>query len=210
MIHHFYFTPSPTFALSSKGISALKLEEMSPPKKSIISSRSFGKEVETYQELSEAIAFHASKIGEKLRKQNSYALTMVCMISTSKYKAAQEFYRGYMPFTFPSPSQDTSFLIEHSLKALERIYKQGHKYIKAGVVALELVAAQEVTHSLFEDQNILKKRKSLMASLDAINTKYGRGTLTFASEGISKSWSMKRNHKSPDYLSNWNEILCAS
>jgi DNA polymerase V len=46
----------------------------------------------------------------------------------------------------------------------------------------------------------------LMNCLDAINHRYGQGTLTLGAEGKSKSWQMKRQFLSPQYTSNWRDI----
>ena len=47
--------------------------------------------------------------------------------------------------------------------------------------------------------------KELMTTIDKINTS-GVGKITFASQGIKKTWSMRRLLKSPRYLTNWEEI----
>ena len=44
-----------------------------------------------------------------------------------------------------------------------------------------------------------------MTTIDKINTS-GVGRITFASQGIKKTWSMRRLLKSPRYLTNWKEI----
>ena len=53
------------------------------------------------------------------------------------------------------------------------------------------------------DQRI--NSKELMTTVDRINNS-GIGRVTFASQGIKKTWSMKRQLKSPRYLTNWEEI----
>jgi DNA polymerase V len=54
-----------------RGISCIPLEEAPPSKKAIISSRSFGRPVESLEELKEAIASYISRASEKLRAQQS-------------------------------------------------------------------------------------------------------------------------------------------
>ncbi|MBL8506564.1 MAG: DUF4113 domain-containing protein, partial [Methylobacillus glycogenes] len=50
------------------------------------------------------------------------------------------------------------------------------------------------------------KAVKLMAMVDSINKKYDRGTIKLASEGIDHGWAMRRAFKSPNYLTDWNEI----
>ena len=47
--------------------------------------------------------------------------------------------------------------------------------------------------------------KELMTTIDTINSS-GIGKVTFASQGIKKSWSMRRLLKSPRYLTSWEEM----
>jgi DNA polymerase V len=42
--------------------------------------------------------------------------------------------------------------------------------------------------------------------IDSIN-RSGIGRITFAAQGIEKSWSMKRDFQSPRYSTNWEELL---
>ena len=52
-----------------RGESCIELEEVVPDKKQIVSSRSFGKDVSDYKELSEAIATYSTRAAEKLRSK---------------------------------------------------------------------------------------------------------------------------------------------
>ena len=45
-----------------------------------------------------------------------------------------------------------------------------------------------------------------MRTLDSINEKYSRGTIKLASEGIERTWVMRRNYKSPNYTGDWKEL----
>ena len=46
----------------------------------------------------------------------------------------------------------------------------------------------------------------LMQVMDHINAVWGRGTLRSAAEGVRKEWSMKREKKSPNYTTRWDEL----
>jgi len=45
-----------------------------------------------------------------------------------------------------------------------------------------------------------------MAAMDGINKRYSRGTIKLASEGIDKSWVMRRKFKSPNFTNAWDEL----
>jgi len=49
--------------------------------------------------------------------------------------------------------------------------------------------------------------EKLMEAIDALNKRYGSGTIRFASEGIRQDWKMRSNLRSPRYTSCWDELL---
>ena len=54
------------------------------------------------------------------------------------------------------------------------------------------------------------KRNALMASLDTVNHRYGRGTVRFGIEGFGRGvWALKQDHKSPSYTTEWDELAVA-
>jgi len=49
-------------------------------------------------------------------------------------------------------------------------------------------------------------KPKMMECLDAINKRYGVGTLSIGSEKLTKSWNMKRAFLSPHYTTRWSDI----
>jgi DNA polymerase V len=68
-----------------RGVSCLNLEEVSPPKQQIIASRSFGKLVTSFNELSESVATHIARAAEKLRLQNSVTGAITVFVQTNAF-----------------------------------------------------------------------------------------------------------------------------
>src|SRR5712692_6888720 len=56
-----------------RGTACIPLEIKRPPKQQIICSKSFGKEVESEEELQEAVSTYIARAAEKLREQESLA-----------------------------------------------------------------------------------------------------------------------------------------
>ena len=69
-----------------RGISCLPLEAFEKPRKGLCCSRSFGKAVTTLEDLSEAVAMHATRGGEKPRRQHLVASHLMVFISTSRFQ----------------------------------------------------------------------------------------------------------------------------
>ena len=45
-----------------------------------------------------------------------------------------------------------------------------------------------------------------MQTLDALNQRYGRGTVKVSGQGAFKGWQMLQERKSPNYTTCWEEV----
>ncbi len=91
---------------------------------------------------------------------------------------------------------------------IRQIYKPGFSLAKAGVMLLELQPASRVQHELALDES-RSHNERLMETLDALNDRYGRGTLSVASAGAAhraKAWTMKQDRRTPAYTTRWEDI----
>lgn len=193
-------------ALELKEIPCLNLEDVSAPKKSLISSRSFGKPVTSFEALREAISFHASSLAQKLREQKSLASLLSVYIRTSPFQKNEPYYMNSHVIPLLFPSHDTALLIKAAISGLEKIFKDGFSYKKAGVTVLQISSEDQVIPSLFQDREDSVKRKSLFKTLDNLNHRFGRSSLVFASEGFRKSWRPNASLKSPSFTQSWDQL----
>lgn len=195
-----------------QGFSCLSLEEVSPEKKSMVSSRSFGRQVTSLEDLSGSVSHHASRLGEKLRQQKSKASTVTVSIRTNPFRNQGEYYRNAHLIHLPFPTHDTRRLIKAARDALQLIYRPGLTYKKAGVMVNGLLPEDYVQYDLFQSHESVcgTKSRSLFKAIDRLNKVHGKGRVIFASEGIKKSWRMQRNMKTPSYTTNWEELVRVS
>lgn len=77
-------------------------------------------------------------------------------------------------------------------------------YHKAGIALLELRPKDSQQFSLFAPPCADERENKLMAVLDSVNQRHGRGTLKSAAEGIQKNWQMRRGNLSPRYTTEWS------
>lgn len=187
-----------------RSISCLKLEEMVPAKQQIISSRSFGAYVYTLPELEQAVATYMARAAEKLRHQASVTGTIQVFIRTNPFKEDHPRYQQGIAVPLTQATSDTRGLIRAALWGLRRIYRPGFAYQKAGVMLMDLHPAGQLQGVLFEQAN--PERPALMQVMDRANTRWGRGTLRLAAEGLRKPWQMKRDHMSPAYTTRWEGL----
>jgi DNA polymerase V len=188
------------------GTVCIELEDISPAKKQIISSRSFGYAVSDYNSLAESITLYMSSAAEKLRKQHSYAGSVHVNIRTSPFKPDDPFYSNGITIPVPSPTDDTRRLVNIALWGLKQIYKPNYNYAKAGVMLSEIVSIDGVQTDLFSTSQPSPKSSALMSAMDNINRKMGKESIKLASEGFSRPWKMKQGNKSPSYTTKWEDV----
>jgi DNA polymerase V len=189
------------------GTICIELEDAPPPKKQILSSRSFGMPVTDRESLAESISLYMTRAAEKLRRQQSYAGSLYVYIRTSPFRPDDPQYSNGMTIPLPSPTDDTRKLVGVALWALKRIYRPGYRYAKAGVMLSEIVPATGCQTDLFAGQAVDSDSERLMTVLDAINRKMGKDSVKLASEGMRRPWQMKQGNKSPCFTTKWGEII---
>lgn len=188
------------------GTVCIELEEISPPKKQILSSKSFGHPVRDYNSLAESITLYMSRAAEKLRRQQSFAGCVHVYIRTSPFRTDEAFYSNGLTIPLVTPTDDTRQLVKTSLWGLKQIYRPNFNYAKAGVMLGELMSAEGMQTDLFSAASTSSKSDVLMATLDKINQKMGKETIKLASEGFRRPWKMKQENKSPRYTTSWREL----
>ncbi len=190
------------------GVSCLELEEVQGDRKNICCSRSFGRPVESLDELREAVATHAARGGEKLRRQGLAASAVCVFLMTNRHRSDLPQYHPQAGRALLIPSSFTPELVGETCRILEAIYRPGYRYVKAGVLCLDLVPDGEQQTSLLVpvDPEREAKEKRLMAAADALNLHYGRGTVRTATSGAGQNWQMRRERLSPCYTTRLADV----
>ena len=187
------------------GESCIELEEIPPTKKQIVCSRSFGVKVTQFELLREAVCEYATRATEKLRKEQQQAKVLTVFIRTSPFKDNEPQYSNSASGELLIPSCDTRDFIELANHLLKRIWKDGFRYAKAGVMLSDFYDPGMFQPGLFDDVSTRSNSQQLMSVLDTINQS-GAGKVFFAGQGTKKDWSMKREHLSPAYTTRWDQL----
>ncbi len=185
------------------GESCMPLEEAPPPKKQIYCTRSFGQRVHTLPELQQAACLHASRAAEKLRAQDSLAITLHVLINTSHH--ASDTYFNSKTVKLDYPTNDTRMIEALVKKAVASLYKDGYSYAKAGVGIVELQDRCHKQNDLFTPGQCLKS-EALMMCMDNINARYGRNTTHVAAQGLGGRCVMSQKLLSPAYTTRRKDI----
>ncbi|MFO7811217.1 MAG: Y-family DNA polymerase [Candidatus Delongbacteria bacterium] len=189
--------------LELRGTACIDVDSAPEPKKSIVSSRSFGERVSDIDGLKQAVTSYIYTASVKLRQQNSLTSALSVFIMTDRFKDEPQ-YNGSLTYGLPFPTSSTLELTDYALRLLDRIYKKDFLYKKAGVMLDGLVPGGSVQYNLFTPD---RSEPAIDRVMDAVNTRYGDKTIFLGSAGIKRKWSMRRQFTSPHYTTDWDQLL---
>lgn len=181
-------------------------DEIPAIKKGLCTSRSFGRRVTELHDLKEAVSDYVSTCAIKLRRQNSAASVILIYLRSHKFKDGKSYYSNKTAIKLPQPTADTVELIEYARKGIEKLYREGYNYKKAGVILTDFISTQDVTKDMFEEEGDTATRLELMNAIDKLNRKHGHRKVRIAAIGVKQDWWMRSNHRSPDYTTDWNQL----
>ncbi|VVP72466.1 translesion error-prone DNA polymerase V subunit UmuC [Pseudomonas fluorescens] len=187
------------------GTSCLELDEPDPPKQEICCSRMFGTRLTELAPIKEAVATYMMRASEKLRAQNSLCKKVRVSIRTGMFNPEEAKYANGVVIDMPYPTDDVRLLTKAAVNALDRVYRPGFKYSKAEVLLMSLCQPGEYTDDLFAASQPTESTK-VMAVLDQINERWGRGTLRAASVPSNPGWAMRREMMSQSYTTRLDQL----
>lgn len=186
-----------------RGISCIDMESAPLAKKQICTSRSFGKMVEDFDTIAEAVANYASICAKKLRKQKGYAVSLMVFIHTNNFREDLPQYWKNAVVKLPVPTSDTQEIVHYALSGLKNIFIKGYQYKKAGVIITEITEGAQL--GIFDTVN-REKREKLMYAVDKINGEFTQ-QVKLAAQGNGREWKLKQELLSHRYTTDMNEIL---
>jgi DNA polymerase V len=189
-----------------RGVSCLPLEAIAPPQKNMICSRSFGKPLTTLAQMHEAIAHHAARAAAKLRHRKLRASVLGVFLTTNCFKPNELQYSNSVTVSLPTATNSSQVMIRYAKLCLTSIFREGFSYKKCGVSLNDLSSVDAVQLDLLSP-SVNPPDEKLMTVIDSLNSRYGNGTIRFASEGMRQDWKMRSDLRSPRYTSRWDELL---
>ncbi|MDR1873239.1 MAG: Y-family DNA polymerase [Deltaproteobacteria bacterium] len=192
--------------LELNGIQAIDDDLEPAPFKSLVSSRSFGSKVKDIGSLMESLAGHAATLGARLRAEGLVTPALSVFIGTAHY-IDEPFHTG-ATVELPSLTNYTPTLIKAVRGALERCFRSGFAYARAGVMVYDLKPDSCLTErDLWAPSTVSPEKPGLMAALDRINRQYGRGTIKFSSQGAKNApWRTRFDRLSKASTTAWEAL----
>jgi DNA polymerase V len=186
------------------GLACLSLEQLPASRKGIASTRSFSHPVTEFEQMKEAVVSYATRAAEKLREQQLVAQHLSVFMHTNRFNGDPS-YANSLGFYLPEATSDTFELIRHAVWAAKRIWRDGYRYSKAGVMLNNVTPPGRGPQSLFSTADA-ERSSRLMTALDEINGRMGSRTLQSAGMGLKASWKVKFGQRSPSWTTKWDEL----
>jgi len=188
-----------------RGISCLPLELLEPTRKGIAVTRSFGKPVTCRTEMREAVASYATRAAEKMRRHKVAAENLFVFMHTNVHNS-NPFYSNGATARFAETTNDTGEVVALAVRLGERLWRDGHRYAKAGVMVTELLPEASMKPALWSDID-REKRASAWKVMDGLNASLGRDTVRILSAGSKvATWKLRAEHRSPRWTTRWGDI----
>jgi DNA polymerase V len=189
-----------------RGIPSIRFEEVAPPKKGICTSKSFGALITDKQEIKKAVANHAARCAEKLRRQQSCTAVVQVFLETNQFRKEDRQYHKQLTMQLPVATNSTNILICYASQAIDMLYKTGYNFHKVGMYVTGIVPQTEVQSAIYSVEN-KARNKAVMKALDGINGYMGRDKVRFAAQGYSEKWKLRMEHLSPCYTTRLDHVI---
>ena len=164
------------------GESCISLEEAPPAKQQIVCSRSFGERITDKDAMHQAVVQYAERAAEKLRGERQYCRQVTTFVRTSPFAVKEPCYSNAAVEKLPLPTQDSRDIIAAACRALNHVWREGYRYMKAGVMLADFTPSGIAQPGLFDEIQPRKNSEKLMKTLDELNQS-GKGKVWFAGRG---------------------------
>lgn len=176
----------------------------------IICSRSYTPRLTSKFEMEQAIFNHVANAALRLRKMHKYCISITVFFRTS-YFIHQKQYAAQETVDNNYPTDDNKVLIEIASLILNRIWKDGFEYAKAGVILSNITKDSKYQTDIFdnniESEDKRNKSKKVMQAMDKINEKHPNSTFYALSKDLSKNKRFNnKQHLSPCYTTNLEDL----
>lgn len=188
------------------GTACLKLERMDKIRQSVMHGRLFGHDTSDITVLEAAIASLTARGAYRLRREGLLARQAVVYFASNKHRP--DYQRQRAEIKFYTPTADTGLITAELVRLTQDMFRSGMLYHRADILLYDLVSQHSFQADLlgYVDLEVDRRSQARLRALDALNERYGRRTVRYAAEDLSKHWEPKHELRSPRYTTNWDEL----
>jgi DNA polymerase V len=195
--------------LELQGKPCITMNDYNEPKKRIMTSRSFGRLTDDFEQIQQAIRQHAQRGAEKLREQNSLCRAVLVFLQTNRHREDLAQYSPSFVIELENPTDDSRKIISGAGRCLREIFREGYQFMKGGVMLIDLIDSDKSQMSLLDDSESVEKREKadkLMSVIDQVNKRMGRQSVRFGLPSANASWHLRCSNRSNRYSTRWDEL----
>ena len=189
------------------GISCQDFELITPDKQNLSISRSFGDTIHTLDGMKERIHYFSTRATEKLRSGGLVASAITVFVKGNRFRPELPQHSNSVTVSLDGSTSDTGEILNAALYGLNKIYRPGIPYKKAGILLLDLHQKEQAPSNLFTKNN--PQREKLMRTMDGLNSKFGPGAVSYGHIPQSRTWYMSQKMLSNRFTTHWRELLVA-
>ena len=180
-------------------------------RQTICTSHCFKDMVTGLDALKASVATFAGSCANKLRGQGSVASCVTAFIGSNPFREDLAQYWNGGSVRLPVASCDTLEIAAAAMRIVESLYRPGIRYKRSGVILSGISPDTNIQLDLFDPVRGREQRKVLSGTIDGMNQRFGLKTVRLAVEdGEADHWKTKSEHRSPNYLTDIDEILTVS
>ena len=188
-------------------------------KKSICTSRSFNGMISDKGDLRTHIANYATRCAEKLRNQDTVASIVGVFVSSNPFREDLIQYWKYDETRLITPTNASTLIVKAAAEVLDKIFIQGVKYKRAGVIVMGIAPSSPLQQDLFDiNAEQIEKMKRLDKVIDRINRCYGSETIVIGAQQYTQkdgkkvkanvfANAIKHDFKSKNPTTRWSDII---
>ena len=197
-----------------RSTACLPLELVPARRKGCAVTRSFSGRVSDRATLDEAVAAHAARLGEKLRRDGLGTDHVTVFYHTSEHDRGEPMRSVSTVVSLPEATNDSLALIKAACHGVAKTWReqgpQPWRYSKAGVITTDLVPLETSPRALI-DRLDRERSGPLMAALDACNARWGRGSVVPGRTGFrsQRAWNTKFEMRTPRYTTRLSDLPVA-
>ena len=157
------------------------------------------------REMREAIASYATRAAEKMRRYKVAAENIFVFMHTNTSNN-DPFYSNGASARFSETTNDTGEVVALAVRLGERLWRDGFRYSKCGVMITELLPETIRQPALWGELD-REKREWAWRAMDKLNATLGRDTVRILGAGPKDAaWKLRAEHRSPRWTTRWDEL----
>lgn len=185
------------------------LERFGRIRQTVMKGRVFGEDTSNFSVVEAAIASLTARATFALRREGLWAHSASLSLNTNRHRPG--YVRQDHTIQFRTPTADTGAITAELVRSAAEAFNPRFQYHRANVLLYNLTAQQALQPDLFGeiDPAATQATQARLAAFDAINSRFGRATIKYAAEELSKAWQPKKQLCSPRYTTSWQELPVA-